>query len=162
MPEAVICNTSVLFYLHRLSCLELLKQLYEIVIVPEVVVHELEQGRIAGEDVPDVANYPWIQIRPTHIPEVLRLITDLGPGEAGVLALALEEQDATVILDDLLARRLAELKGLKITGTLGVLLKAKQKGYIKAIAPFLNRLLELDFRLSESLQKEILKLAGEI
>ncbi|MBT9171463.1 MAG: hypothetical protein DDT18_01839 [Actinobacteria bacterium] len=89
------------------------------------------------------------------------MVTDLGPGEASVLTLALELPDVLVILDDLLARRIAELQGLRITGTAGVLLKAKQQGYVEAIAPIIQQLVNLGFRISNRLQQDILRLAGE-
>jgi|TARA_B100000315_G_C14242910_1_gene436155 predicted nucleic acid-binding protein len=57
MPDLVICNTSSLFYLHRLQQLSLLQRLYERIIVPEAVMQELALGQRQGEDVPDLAHY---------------------------------------------------------------------------------------------------------
>lgn len=104
MPELVISNTSPLFYLHRLRHLEVLQALYQQIIVPEAVRDELHIGHIQGEDTPELADYDWITIRSVQVPEVLTLITDLGAGEAQVLALALEESGSLVILDDRFAR----------------------------------------------------------
>ncbi len=162
MPETVICDTSAIFYLHRLLCLNLLKELYGNIIIPRTVASELKQGQDEGEDVPDLAEYPWIQIKDIRIPKIIGLMTDLGPGEAGVLAIAIEEPDALVILDDLLARQVAKLQGIKLTGTLGILLKAKQRGHIQAVAPLIEELQKLGFWLSNSMQQDILKLAGEL
>lgn len=161
MPDLVISNTSPLFYLHRLRHLDLLQKLYRRVVVPEAVVDELKAGRDQGEDAPDVADYDWIDVRTVHTPALVRLITDLGAGEAQVLALALEEPTSLVILDDRLAREVARLQNLRVTGTAGVILKAKQEGYIPAVAPLLDRLLQLDFRLSDTVKAHILKLAQE-
>lgn len=161
MPKTVICDTSAIFYLHRLRYLSLLKKLYGNIIVPQTVVSELRQGREEGQDVPDLREYPWIQIKHIRIPKIIGLMTDLGPGEAGVLALALEEPDALVILDDLLARKVTILQGIKLTGTLGILLKAKQKGHLQAIAPVMEELQKLGFWLSDSTKQNVLKLASE-
>lgn len=161
MPELVISNTSPLFYLHRLRHLELLRELYQRIIVPEAVVRELEAGRDQGEDAPKVTNYGWIEVRSVRVPQLIQLITDLGSGEAEVLALALEEPDTLVILDDRLARNMAKLQNLRITGTAGVLLKAKQEGHTSAVAPLLNELTQLGFRLSEAVKASILHLAKE-
>lgn len=161
MPDLVICNTSPLFYLHRLGCLELLQKLYQRIVVPEAVVEELKAGRDRREDAPDIADYEWIVVRTVRVPELVRLITDLGAGEAQVLALALEEPGSLVILDDRLARQVATLQNLRITGTAGVILKAKQEGHISVVAPLLERLLQLDFRLSDAVKARILKLAQE-
>jgi predicted nucleic acid-binding protein len=161
MPDFVISNTSPVFYLHRLRSLDLLRKLYQRIIVPEAVVDELKAGRDQGEDVPEVAEYDWIEVRSVRVPELIRLITDLGAGEAQVLALALEEPGSLVILDDRLARQIAKLQNIRMTGTAGVILKAKQEGYVSAVAPLLEKLLQLNFRLSETAKASILKLAQE-
>ena len=87
--------------------------------------------------------------------------TDFGSGEAEVLALALEESDSLVIIDEKLARKIARLRGLRVTGTAGVLLKAKQEGHIRAVKPFLDRLQEIHFHLSDNVRTLILSKAGE-
>ena len=66
-----------------------------------------------------------------------------------------------VLLDDRLARAVARMRNIRMTGTAGVLLKAKQEGHITAVAPLLERLLQLDFRLSNAVKASILKLARE-
>lgn len=161
MPDLVIGNTSPLFYLHRLRHLDLLQKLYQRVVVPEAVVNELKAGRDQGEDVPEVVDYDWIAVRSVRVPALIRLITDLGAGEAQVLTLALEEPGSLVILDDLLARKVAKLQNIRLTGTAGVILKAKQEGHISAVAPLLDRLIQLGFRLSDAVKTSILKLAQE-
>ena len=161
MPDLVLSNTSPLFYLYRLRHLDLLQKLYRRIIVPEAVVAELKTGRDQGEDVPDVTQYGWIEVRSVRVPELIRLITDLGAGEVQVLALALEEPSSLVILDDRLARKVARLQNLPMTGTAGVILKAKQEGHLLAVAPLLDKLIQLDFRLSDAVKASILKLAQE-
>lgn len=161
MPELIISNTSPLFYLYRLGHLELLQKLYGHIVIPEAVVDELEAGREQGEEVPNITKYDWIEVRSCHVPRLVQLITDFGAGEAQVLALALEEPNSLVILDERLAREVANLQNLHVTGTAGVILKAKQMGFISAVRPLLDRLLQLDFRLSDAVTVTILKLAQE-
>jgi uncharacterized protein len=161
MPEYVISNTSSLFYLHRLGQLDLLQKLYTRLLVPEAVVDELQAGRDQAEDVPAVTGYDSIEVRAVRMPAVVTLISDLGAGEAQVLALALEVPGSLVLLDDRLARAVARVRNIRLTGTAGVLLKAKQEGHISAVAPLLDRLLQLDFRLSNAVKASILKLAHE-
>jgi uncharacterized protein len=161
MPEYVISDTSPLFYLHRLGQLDLLQKLYTRLLVPEAVVDELQAGRDQGEDVPEVTSYDWIEVRAVRMPDVVTLISDLGAGEAQVLALALEVPGSLVRLGDRLARAVARMRNIRLMGTTGVLLKAKQEGHISAVAPLLDRLLQLDFRLSDAVKASILKLAQE-
>jgi len=92
----------------------------------------------------------------------LPLVNDLGPGETEVLALALESGDAIVIIDDALARQVAETLGIRLIGTLGVLLDAKRAGLVPAVAPLLDQLQALRFRLASHTRAAVLELAGEI
>ena len=161
MPEVVISNTSPIFYLHRLRLLGLLQELYQKIIVPRAVVAELEAGRRQGEDVPEIDSYEWIETRTVQSPQILGLSTDFGSGETEVLALALEESDSLVIIDEKLARKIARLRGLRVTGTAGVLLKAKQECHIRAVKPFLDRLQDMHFHLSDNVRTLILSKAEE-
>lgn len=94
-------------------------------------------------------------------PEYLNLIVDLGPGESEVLAIATYHPSALVILDDKMARRIAEMQGFRLTGTAGVLLRAKVKGLIPELKPVVEKLLSLDFHLKPELVQAISELAGE-
>lgn len=162
MHKIVISNTSPIFYLHRIGLLELLKRLYGEIIIPNAVLEELEDGKKTGEDIPAVQEYNWIKVRRISVPSSIKIIPDLGKGEAEVLALGLEERDHLLIIDDGLARIIAKLQSLKFTGTAGVLLKAKKEGLINEIKPLLNKLKESRFFLKEKLVIDILKLSGEM
>ncbi len=156
----VVSNTSPLLYLHQLGRLDLLPALYSQVLVPASVVEELAAGRAAGHDVPNIAALPWARVVSSPTLALLALATDLGKGEAEAIAIA-HERNALLILDDGLARRHAKLVGVTLTGTLGVLVKAKTAGHITEVAPVVSRLRELGFRLSEQTRDAILKLANE-
>jgi len=161
MPEMTLVDTSPLFYLHRLGLLEILNKLYDVVTVPGAVRHELEQGRLQGEDVPRLEEYPWIDVRNVSLPRYLSLVVDLGLGESEVLAIAVDHPSALVVLDDKLARSIAQMKGFRLTGTAGVLLRAKEQELIPALKPVIERLVSLNFRLKPDLIEAILGLSGE-
>ena len=63
MPELAVLNTSPLFYLHRIGLLEVLHELYGNITLPKAVEKELEKGHIQGEDVPQLADYPYTSLR---------------------------------------------------------------------------------------------------
>jgi uncharacterized protein len=161
LPE-FICNTSPLQYLHQLELLHILPALTGGVIVPESVADELGEGISKGWNVPNLQNLSWITIRRPISAPALPLASDLGNGEAGVLALALETKDAIVIIDDAVGRRAAELLEIKLTGTIGLLLDAKAKGLIASVRARLDELTRLRFRVSKTTYAAVLKLAGEI
>ncbi len=66
-----------------------------------------------------------------------------------------------VVLDDNAARKTAEFLGLKVTGTIGILVKAKQNGIIQQVKPLLNEIMQNGFFISEKLLRLILEAANE-
>ena len=157
----VIVNTSPLLYLHQVGCLELLQQLYSTITVPPAVPQELETGKLQGVDVPEVNSIEWIEIRSVASATIIPAVIDLGQGEAEVIALGLENPDSLLVFDDSLARRIADLYGLKYTGTLGILVKAKQSGYLSAVAPVIQMLRSKSMWLTDKIISDVLRLAGE-
>lgn len=114
-----------------------------------------------GMNLPDLTTFDWVAVRRPVSELAVPLVTDLGPGETEVLMLGLELREAVVVLDDTLARRVAEILGLRLTGTLGLLLDAKRAGLIMAVSPLLDQLHALRFRVAPNTRAAVLKLAGE-
>jgi uncharacterized protein len=160
LPE-LICNTSPLQYLHQLGLIELLHAIAPRVIVPRAVLIELEAGKLAGIDEPSPELISWISILDAEPSAAPRWTENLGAGESEVLSLTLATPQAVAILDDRLARRVAARLGLKFTGTLGILLDGKRLGRVAAIAPLLDQLRNLGFRVSPRACNAVLKAAGE-
>ncbi|MBK6621231.1 MAG: DUF3368 domain-containing protein [Saprospirales bacterium] len=75
--------------------------------------------------------------------------------------MALESESALLIIDEKKGRHTAKELGIKTLGTLGCLLKAKEKGYYPQLFPILQKLQKAGFYLSDILAKEILNMAGE-
>jgi predicted nucleic acid-binding protein len=99
-------------------------------------------------------------VDPKHTPSEW-LSLDLGKGELGAMALALENPDRIVLLDDALARRTAQAAGLTVRGTLGILLDAKARGLTELVEPWLDKLEDAGLWFSNEVRKRILRLAGE-
>jgi uncharacterized protein len=160
MPE-VICNTSPIQYLHQVNLLDLLPELYGAIVIPEGVAAELDAGLRAGISLPDAKLLPWLSVKYIHERNLLPMISGLGIGEKEVLALAVVTTQSLAVLDDFLARRYASFIGIRFTGTLGILLKAKEKGLLDTVTPVLDLLEDLQFRLDPQTRKAVLKLARE-
>jgi len=160
MSEA-ISNTSPLLYLHRAGVLEWIPRLFGGIWVPSAVVRELNEGRSRGYDVPELNQCAWVRIvDPPSIPSEWFAL-DLGPGELAAVSLALENPTLIVLLDDALARRIAQAAGLNVWGTLKILLEAKSQGLTESIEPIINRLRNAGMWVSEDIQQRVLTLAGE-
>jgi uncharacterized protein len=160
MPE-VIVDTSPIQYLYQIAQLDLLATLYGRVKMPPAVVNELAEGCAQGVSLPDLTALSWITLCPVPASWLIPDIPNLGAGEREALSLAMMYSDALVILDDGLARSYAQGLQIRVTETLGVLLKGKQLGYLNAIAPELDRLDRLKFCLSAATRAVVLKLANE-
>jgi predicted nucleic acid-binding protein len=90
------------------------------------------------------------------------VLSDLDRGEAEVIALAQELGADLLIIDERLARRHTRRLGLTLTGTLGVLLRAKSTGLIPSVAPLIEQMLRDGIHLGDSVVAEALRLAGEV
>lgn len=157
--KPVIVNNTPLVALWSLDQLSLLRELYtEIWIPPAVRTEFLESEPIVRQASLD--NAPWIKtVRLTHSQRAV--YAGLHNGEASVLALAEEYNARLVIIDELKARRYAQQIGLQVTGTIGVLLLAKERGLIDAIKPPIMELRTRGLYLSSVLIDKALQLAGE-
>ncbi|MGV3585706.1 MAG: DUF3368 domain-containing protein [Adhaeribacter sp.] len=151
MPELIICDTSCLILLDKLSKLDLLKLCYSNIYITTEIAEEF------GKILPD-----WIIIKEASNQALQQTLTQiLGTGEASAIALTFDIPDNVVVLDDLKARKIAKSLNLKITGSLGILVKAKQQGFIEKLAPILEQVQQTNFRIAENIIRKILATVGE-
>ena len=93
--------------------------------------------------------------------QALQGIDGLGAGETEGIALARSIEGSVVLLDDRRAREVAASLGVRVTGTLGVLLLAKERGLVARISDEIDRLQAFGFRLSDPVRRAVLEIAGE-
>jgi uncharacterized protein len=145
----------------KLNRLDLLKQLYTQVYIPAAVYNEIEAGK-AKEFYKDLSKTDWIKIVEIEDKQAVKYFLDLDSGEAEAIVLATELNADLILLDEKLGRFHAKHADLKVTGTIGILLKAKKEGLIYELKSLLHELTKKDVWISERLKKEILIKAGEI
>jgi len=151
MHKTIISDTSCIIVLDKIGELNILKELYGTVIVTKEIQEEF------GSTLPG-----WFEIKEVkdlNYQKILETIVD--KGEASAIALTLELDNPVLIIDDLKGRKLAKKLNLNITGTLGIILKAKEKGIIKSTKGVFEKLKQSNFRISEKVETELLKLSGE-
>ncbi len=151
MPKVVISDTSTLILFHKIEEFDLLRKVYdELVTTPEI-------AKEFGEVLP-----VWIKIQAVSDKKYQKFLeTQIDSGEASAIALATEYDDVLLLLDDLKARKLAVQLNFKITGTLGVIHRAKQMSVIDNVKPLIEKLVFTDFRIADNIIAEILKLNNE-
>jgi uncharacterized protein len=156
----IVVDSGPLISLARIAQLDLLSRLFDEVFVPAAVHREVTQD----ESRPGallVKNADWL--RPGKVSDrsaVERLSFWLDEGESEVLILA-QELGATAVIDERRGRNIATALGIPRTGTIGVLVAAKQANVISAITPLLDELVANGIRLSFRLHQEARRLAGE-
>lgn len=150
MTPRAVADSACLIALDAIGRLDLISGVFEQVSVTPEVLAEV------GRALPGVVATPA-----SDRGVVAALKTQLDEGEASVIALAMEIGDVLVVLDDKKARRVARQLGLKVTGTIGLLVRAKRLGLVDAIEPLLSALERAGFRMSRALRQEALRLAGE-
>lgn len=161
-PRLVVVNTTPIIALSLVGELGLLRSLYDEVVVPSAVETEVLAGGRDGIGSSELIEASWLRVASLQDARRADLLADLDRGEAEVLALAQELSADLVIIDERLARLHAKRLGLTLTGTLGVLLRAKQLGHVKAVAPLVARLRQGGIHLSDLVVTEVLALADEL
>ncbi len=156
----VISNTTPLLSLIKINQLDVLREIYGEIIVPFAVFEEIESGKDKNY-YQDLTAQDWIHIEKIRNPVTRLYFSDLDKGEAEVIILSQELKADLVIIDEILGRQKAKQMNIPLTGTLGILLKAKSNGIITAIKPLLDELEQKGSWFSLKLRAKVLELAKE-
>ena len=159
MPK-VVSNTTPIISLVKIGKLNLLKELYGVISIPNAVYKELEKGK-EKPFYQDIKKIEWIKIVEIKNKQIQSFLFDLDEGEAEAIILAKEMNADLLVLDEKLGRQYAKKLNIKLTGTIGILLKAKDKGLINSVGILLNSLVEQGIWLNPKLVEKALELANE-
>jgi len=159
MLNAVV-NSTPLISLHDIGMLDILSKMYNCVYIPCGVYEEVSVDGGIQKDT--LLSYPNFLIQHITNESAKRYFkTALHNGEVEVMILADELNADICVLDDKLAREYAKHLGLKITGTLGVLVKAKERGLVKSVIPIMDAMIQNEIYISSALYENIKKLTSE-
>ena len=157
----VVSNTSPLLNLAILDALDLLVQQFRTLLLPEAVFAELQ----IDTNLPGAAALRdgLFRVEPVTDRVRVRLLQrDLDAGEAEAIALALEKSADWLLLDERDGRRAAKALGLRVTGVLGILLRARLQGQLPSLRRAMDDLRnQAGFRISDALYGQLLSAAGE-
>ena len=156
MSEIRVFNASPLILLKKINALELIEKICDIVVVPYSVREEVLRG--GREEWGDF--FDRVDVRKSEAIDVRVLEWGLGKGESEAISLALAN-GWEVVLDDKQARNCAKSLGVKVRGTLGILLLAKHKGVIEKVNFYIDRLKKAGIYIDEKLERKVKELAKE-
>jgi predicted nucleic acid-binding protein len=158
----IISNATPLISFARINQLPLLQKVVGTLVIPTGVAQEIAmyQSNLLGSI--NLSQEPWIQTRPlASDQQVQLLLPSLDQGEAEVIALALELRPQLVLMDELTRRKVAESLGLTVSGSVGVLIRAKELGYLPEIKPYLQQMKQSGIYFSDRFIQGILNQVNE-
>lgn len=156
----VVSNTTPILALIKVDKLFLLKDLFGNIYIPKAVYNEIEEGKTKPY-YHDLKLESWIKILDIENRQPLNFLFDLDKGEAEAITLAKEIKADLLLLDEKEGRRYANLLDLPIAGTIGLLIKAKDKGLLGSVKEILLELVEKGIWIKPSLYDKVLKLTDE-
>ena len=158
----VIVNATPLIILSHIGHLAILRSLYTEIIIPRAVYKEVcAKPDSACRQIKD--NLDWVQVRDISHPMDRQMYqARLHAGEVEVMILARETEADLLIIDDNAAKKTAKYLGFTVTGTLGVLLKAKRQGLVQEVRPLLEAMRKNGFYVSSTVIKMALATAHEV
>lgn len=159
----IISNTSPITNLAAIGYLDLLRELYGTIIIPQAVYDEMTNLGYVVPGTIEVQTLTWIHKQKiTNQTLAQELQNEIDPGEAEVIVLGLEIKADQVIIDDYQGRLIALQYGLKVRGILGILLLAKIQGLIPRVKPVMDLLITVaNFRVNSQLYQKVLQDSGE-
>lgn len=159
MPR-IISDTTPIISLLKINELEILQKVYDSIIIPTAVFQEIEIGK-NKDYYTNISKLDWIKIMGIKNKNAVASLNDLDSGEAEVIILAKEIKADLVIIDEILGRKFAKNTGLIVTGTIGVLMKAKKMKLINNVLPLLEEMQNKGIWLDKGLKEKILIMLNE-
>jgi predicted nucleic acid-binding protein len=159
----VVSDTSPILNLARIGRLDLLRLLYRQVLVPSSVHQELIASLATMPSMVDLGRMPWLLVATAADQNRVReLRSELDPGEAEAIVLAVERSANLLLMDERRGRRIANSNGLTVTGLLGVVAAAKHAGLIDLAKPVVDELVQTArFWIGADLYADVLRQLGE-
>ena len=162
MREIVINTGPVIALVAATDSLDWLAKLYQCVLIPHEVMAEISAGGPATPEATALqAAVDIVRLLDPAESISLALLHELDRGEASVIHTAHEQSISTVAIDEKAGRRVARLHGLNVTGSLGILIKAKREGIIDNLADCIVRMRDRGIWISPALIQHALTSVGE-
>lgn len=156
----VVSNSSPIILLSAIGMLDLLKNEFGELLIPEAVYDEVTSRELKGSD--EVKQAGWIKVLSIKNNQALFFLPSLDRGEEEAIVLAIEHDADLVLLDDLAGRRAAMMQGLNVMGTLGFLKVMQRKGRIKKFKDVLDDLQKNGFWMSADLYNRMLDVSHNL
>jgi len=159
----VVSNTSPLVNLAAIGHLGLLEKLFQNIMIPQAVYHEITAAGKGQPGAREVDSLTWIETKKANNWALVKALSqELDMGEAEAIALAVEENANLLLLDERIGRKVASRFGVHHMGVLGIIIYAKKQGYLFQVKPLVDELMiKAGFWVSPALYKNVLTTSEE-
>jgi predicted nucleic acid-binding protein len=159
----VVSDSGPLINLAKVGQFTLLQDLFQHIMIPPEVFEEVVVRGVGQPGAGETYTAQWVIRGMIEQPDTANLLTaELDRGEAEAIALALQERADWLLIDERVGRRFAQRVGLKVKGTLGILLEGVRRGFINDLQPILDTLVAKGTWIAPAVYAEVLKLSQEI
>lgn len=160
----IVSNTTPISNFLHLKRVDILQYLFQHIHIPHAVKDELDEFFSGDTQWQQALQQNVFVIHDVRSSSLLdQSFHGLHQGEIEALCLYLEQQASLCLVDDNDARAIAVLNNITVSGTLGVFIKAKERGLIEAVKPLMDTLrMHHYFWISEPVYQQVLRLSSEI
>jgi predicted nucleic acid-binding protein len=159
----VVSNSGPLINLAKVGQFVLLQDLFQNITIPPEVFEEVVVRGVGQPGAGETYTAQWIVRGMLERSDIANLLTaELDRGEAEAIALALQEKADWLLIDERVGRRFAQRVGLKVKGTLGVLLEGVRRDFIDDLQPVLDTLVAKGTWIAPATYAEVLKLSHDL
>jgi len=161
--QKVAGNSSPIIHLAKIGKLSLLREYFNTIMVPKSVFKECVAEGKDRKEVEAIKKAEWIRVAEVQDKKLVKLLrSSLDDGESDAIVLSLESGADLILPDDFGAREKARIYRLTVTGTLGVLLRAKKDRKISSLKENIIKLRESGFWVSDFVEERLLEASGEL
>lgn len=156
MPELVVNTGPLIGLTAALGDLRLLDSLYSEILLPNEVFQELRAGGDGCPEIPAIKATTSVRVASENQKVPVLLEAEVDKGEASVIQAAVLYNVPVVAIDEKQGRRIARLHGIKVTGSIGILVKAKRLGFVSNLETCLDRMESQGVWISRELREQAL------
>ena len=159
----VVSNSGPLINLAKVGHFSVWRDMFQRVLIPTGVFEEVVVRGAGQPGSGETRSARWIRCRKLKRPDIANiLMAELDQGEAEAIALALQEKADWLLIDERKGRRFAQQAGLKVKGTLGILVEGVRHGCVEDLRPILDEMISKGTWITPAVYEQVLALAEQM
>ena len=156
----IVSDTTPIISLMKIEQLYLLEKMFGYIVIPKAVYDELTVNEKFAKEILKIKEAEFVkvgEVKNDSSVNILRNVTGLDAGESEAIVMAGEKEADLLLMEEHKGRQVAKKLGIKITGTIGILLQAFDEGMMSKedVKKCILVLKESNIRISDNLCKKV-------